>query len=145
VLQHRLAGLGAPDQAVEQVEPVGVARLDRLGGEADQGAGHAEAALTLGKRGLGERLCGAADRPVEGLRGRPGEHVRPGGGAPAVPVGLARKHDAGHGTGTLCQHSTHIEPGIQPSGRMARLDRGAPRMTTPIPVARAREIVPGKV
>ena len=92
LLQYRLAGLGTPDQAVEQVEAARIARLDRLGGERHQGAGHAEAAAALGRR-IGGR---AADRPGDGLGWGAGEHVRPCGGAPAVPVGLACEHDAGH-------------------------------------------------
>jgi hypothetical protein len=145
LFEDRLAGLGAPDQPVEQVEPIGVVRLDHLGGEGDQGAGHAEAAGALGIWGLGQRFAGCADRPGEGFGGRAGEHVAVRQPSQSVSRASTMR---GMASGTLCQHLIRIETdfAIRLSWRVARLDRVAPGMSAPSLIfGRSRLIVPGKV
>ena len=101
-----LAGMGAPDQAVEQGEALGLVVLDDCFGEGYQGAWDVEGcgwgrARGFGRRlgrgvGLAEEVVRVTDGPGNLLGWRGFEGQAAGGAAPAGPVDLVGENDALH-------------------------------------------------
>ena len=142
LFQHRFAGLGAPDQAVEQVEPAGVAGLDRLGREGDKARGTPKL-----PRSAAAGWCGWPGRSASALLGGyVGQCQFPGGGAPAVPVGFVVQTDAAHG---YREQHRRTDSKLAIRGRavdsepiaLGRVGRSATELS-PLPLARGFWLLP---